>query len=116
MLLRRAPREVYRVYSEDEFFDGATNEELFEPVAPAGTGERRLRRLAGAAMLVGAVGTVGGVIAINISRPARNAARRASPDSPVATRSYITTRASAVAHPYATRPVLSAQVSPAPRR
>ncbi len=127
MLPRRAPREVYRVYDEDEFLDGAGDGEFFEPVEPvepvklaepaasAGTGERRLRRLAGAAMLVGAVGTVGGAIAINISRPARGAARRISPSSPVATRSYITTttRASASVHPSAAgNHVSSAQVPP----
>jgi hypothetical protein len=133
MLRRRAPREVYRVYDEDEFLDGAGDEEFFEPVEPvkpvkpvepvklgepaasAGTGERRLRRLAGAAMLVGAVGTVGGAIAINISRPARGAARRTSPSSPVATRSYITTmtRASASVHPSAAgHHVSSAQAPP----
>lgn len=133
MLLHRAPREVYRVYDEDEFLDGAGDEEFFalvEPVAPiapieplklaepaasAGTGERRLRRLAGAAMLVGAVGTVGGAIAINISRPARGVARRTSPSSPVVTRSYVatTTHASATVHPSAAgHHVSSAQAPP----
>jgi len=84
--LRRSPRDVYRVYAEDEFFDRPGGEifewgddepfdlatdELFDRegtaewlgTAPA-TAERRLRRLAGVAMLAGALGSVGGVLAV----------------------------------------------------
>src|SRR5580692_272813 len=76
-LLRRAPREVYRVYSEAEFFDGPADTELFTPTHASGAGERRLRRLAGAAMLAGAVGTMGGAVVLAGSRPARGSGRRA---------------------------------------
>jgi hypothetical protein len=77
-LLRRAPREVYRVYSEAEFFDGAAGMELFTPASGSGAGERRLRRLAGAALLAGAVGTMGGAVVLAGSRPTRGSGRRAS--------------------------------------
>lgn len=71
-------REVYRVYGEDEFLDGVQPADGFLDAARAddvlgpgtrgtsarpGHVERRLRRLAGAAVLAGAVGAVGGVIA-----------------------------------------------------
>jgi hypothetical protein len=63
MLLRRAPREVYRVYGEDEFFAYTGGEERFEVGVPR-IGERRLHRLAGVTMLLAATGAVGGLIAI----------------------------------------------------
>jgi hypothetical protein len=85
-LLRRRPRAVYRVYSEDEYLAGADpfvdwdaaaeldrDVPTAEPTAhrqkpnmrPRGhSRERRLHRLAGAAALTGAVGAVGGVIAV----------------------------------------------------
>jgi hypothetical protein len=81
--LRRRPRAVYRVYSEEEYlagvdlagidpfanWDAAPLEPVSHPTercaASTGTSrERRLRRLAGAAALTGAVGTVGGTIAL----------------------------------------------------
>ncbi|MFI4993683.1 MAG: hypothetical protein ACHQCH_08735 [Solirubrobacterales bacterium] len=82
-ILQRRPREVYRVYTEEEYLNGAG----FEPatvdespiVAEPGrtlAGERRLRRAAGVAMLAGAIATVGAVLAANISRTHRGAARR----------------------------------------
>jgi hypothetical protein len=61
---RRRPRELYRVYGEEEFLGGAVGEERFE-LLPARSSERPLCRLAGAAMLAGTVGTVGAVIAVN---------------------------------------------------
>lgn len=65
--LRRTPRAVYRVYSEDEYITDAVGPtEWYTPQAQTITREGRLRRLAGAAALTGAVGTVGGVIAIAI--------------------------------------------------
>jgi hypothetical protein len=104
-LLRRRPREVYRVYSEEEYLNGAELDiasiaewQLGEsplgesplgesPVGEAslsvetaehqaggehrlrrGMKERRLHRMAGVAMLVAAVGTVGGVIFLNVTR------------------------------------------------
>jgi hypothetical protein len=92
-LRRRRSREVYRVYTEDEYLNGAGLEpatigEWPAAVEPADAclvaaeprrglvRERRLRRAAGAAMLAGAVGTVGGVLAINSSRTHRGTGRR----------------------------------------
>jgi hypothetical protein len=88
-LLRRRPREVYRVYTEDEYLDGAELEvgagpevtavgEWSVPVGPVrkGGGERRLRRVTGVAMLAGAVGTVGGLVVMTGSWTHRGAGRR----------------------------------------
>ena len=84
-LLRRRPREVYRVYTEEEYLNGAELEPAMVlagrwPVevesARNGAGERRLRRVAGMAMLAGAVGTVGGVVAANNPWAHRGAGRR----------------------------------------
>jgi len=87
ILLGRRPRRLYQVYAEDEFLHGAGLEELQEPVATE-IGEARSRRLAGAAMLAGAVGTVGGVIAINIVMPASGPGRKAHRGSNPAARPY----------------------------
>jgi hypothetical protein len=62
-LLRRAPREVYRVYGEREFLAGACYDECFDAV-PSQAGEGRLQRIAGATMLLVAIGAVGALIAI----------------------------------------------------
>jgi hypothetical protein len=101
-LMRRAPREVYRVYAEEEFLAGPEGGVLGladeDPAADAeeghlgdadhldgfgpprrraatgaarpsgdtsGPGERRLRRAAGAAMLIGAVAAFVLVLALN---------------------------------------------------
>jgi hypothetical protein len=77
--LGRRSSEVYRVYSQDEFLDGAAQDFLDgrergradADERVAGSSERRFRRLAGAAMLAGAVGTVGGVVAMNVLRGSR---------------------------------------------
>jgi hypothetical protein len=81
-LLRREPREVYRVYDEGEFLAGADHagthrdgtegeespplrpDELpHERVSTASSGEGAgVRRFAGPAMLVGAVAAVGGLV------------------------------------------------------
>jgi len=74
-LLRRAPREVYRVYAEDEFFAGTGIDESWEPNASAA--DRRMQRIAGATMLVAAVGAVGGLIAFTGLSSATRAGRRA---------------------------------------
>lgn len=127
---RRRPREVYRVYSEDEYLGGAgleltdagdwsavepavglveeelpvtaepglepayastvaegpavdlapgdlpIEEHVYDGFVQAGRRGVRLRRIAGVAMLAGAVGTVGGVVALNISRAQQGAGRR----------------------------------------
>lgn len=73
-LPRRAPREVYRVYTENDYLEGVDGP-LLEPVFPADA-QHRLRRVAGAAMLVGAFGAVGGVLALNSPSPSGSTARR----------------------------------------
>jgi hypothetical protein len=70
-LPRRARREVYRVYTERDYMDAP----LIEPVFPTDA-RHRLRRVAGAAMLVGAFGAVGGVLALNTFSPSGSTARR----------------------------------------
>jgi hypothetical protein len=79
-LLRRAPREVYRVYSEEEYLDGAGSEIAAvaewpvdgSPVVAEAAQQvvlgHRLRRAAGVAMLAGAVGAVGGLVCLNLAR------------------------------------------------
>jgi hypothetical protein len=77
-LPRRRPRAVYRVYSEEQYLAGADSFGDLEAVVAQPTSavsessvwperssrERRLRRLAGAAALTGAVGTVLATIAV----------------------------------------------------
>jgi hypothetical protein len=64
-ILRRPKREVYRVYSEEEFLSdpGALSDWCVSPAARVSR-ERPLRRLAGIVALTGAVGTVVGAIAL----------------------------------------------------
>jgi hypothetical protein len=59
-LLRRAPREVYRVYDEEEFLARTDCEASFEAVAASS--ERRLQRVVGATTLVAITGVVGGLV------------------------------------------------------
>ncbi len=56
---------MYRVYSEEAYLAGADRLDEW-PASPSrdSPGERRLRRLAGAAALTGALGTVGGAIVV----------------------------------------------------
>lgn len=62
-LLRRAPREVYRVYDEQEFFaEDARGEHVLGAGRQAGS--LRLHRVAGATIVLAVTGAVGGVIAI----------------------------------------------------
>ncbi len=64
MLLRRAPREVYRVYGHDDFLaDAIAHRDEPSKTRPPEARERRLQRIAGTTMLLTAVGAVGGVIA-----------------------------------------------------
>lgn len=70
-LLRRAPREVYRVYSEEEFFAETTPHAEHVDAASPGSTERQLQRLAGATVLLVTVGMVGGMIVVSsVSSPA----------------------------------------------
>lgn len=62
-MLRRAPREVYRVYGEDDFLARVADHQDIEPAAPA-SAERLLHRVAGTAMLLVAAGMVGGLVAL----------------------------------------------------
>jgi hypothetical protein len=73
-LLRRAPREVYRVYAEDEFFASQAADETFAESSPGA--DRRLLRLAGGAMLLAAVGAVAGLVAITSLSSAPRVGRR----------------------------------------
>jgi hypothetical protein len=75
MIWRRSRRAVYRIYGEDEFLGGVGDVDLPEPVM-SGMRERRLRRLAGVAMLAGAVGMVGGTISATTTFSGRGAARK----------------------------------------
>ncbi len=92
-LLRRAPREVYRVYGEDEFFARVDHDERPEPTAP-GMGARRLRRMAGATMLLAVTGAVGGLVVIASLPAASGTRRRAGTGLLSATRSFAASRAS----------------------
>jgi hypothetical protein len=68
-LLRRRPREVYRVYSEEEYLGGAGTPLGGTAQWHAGSGEEhRLRRVAGVAMLAGVLGAVGGLVCLNLAR------------------------------------------------
>jgi hypothetical protein len=81
-LLRRAPREVYRVYGEAEFFADAGRVSHPEPEADS-VSERWLRRVIGTTLLLAAAGAVGGVVA-SASAPSAPGARRGMRSSLVA--------------------------------
>jgi hypothetical protein len=73
-LLRRAPREVYRVYDEEEFLARTDCEVAFEAVAASG--ERRMKRVLGATTLVAITGVVGGLAVFTSPRVAAGGSRR----------------------------------------
>jgi len=75
MIWRRSQRAVYRIYGEDEFLGAVGEVHLPEPVV-SDVGERRLRRLAGVAMLAGAVGVVAGTISATTTFSGRGATRK----------------------------------------
>ena len=77
-LLRRAPREVYRVYTEDEFLADASCEELF-PTSGRAAGSRRLSRLAGTTLLLAAAGAVGGLVVLTSAQSLSGGRRRERP-------------------------------------
>ncbi|HTA33241.1 MAG TPA: hypothetical protein VK721_07435 [Solirubrobacteraceae bacterium] len=62
-LLQRTPREVYRVFDEDEFLVRGADQLGNSPATPV-TAERRLRRIVGTTVLVAAAGAVGGLLAV----------------------------------------------------
>jgi hypothetical protein len=76
-LLRRRPRELYRVYSEEEYLGGAGTQlggvaewDAVEPeLAELGSaGEHRLRCAAGVAVLACVVGAAGVLVCLNLAR------------------------------------------------
>jgi hypothetical protein len=73
-LLQRTPREVYRVFDEDEFLVRGADQ-LGNHSAPPVAAERRLRRILGATVLVAAAGAIGGLLAVagvlSVSGPRR---------------------------------------------
>jgi hypothetical protein len=73
-LLRRAPREVYRVYDEEEFLARTDCEASFETVAASG--ERRMQRVVGATTLVAITGVVGGLVVFTSLPAAAGGSRR----------------------------------------
>ncbi len=75
-LLRRAPREVYRVYGEEEFLASAGMEETFEDLADSR--DRRMQRLAGATLLVAITGVAGGLVVVTSLPSAAGGTRRAA--------------------------------------
>lgn len=78
MLLRRAPREVYRVYSEAEFLADPLCDERMRKV-DATARVRRLNRIAGATVLVAAAGAVGALIAWTSTPSIAGSRRRERP-------------------------------------
>jgi hypothetical protein len=92
-ILRRAPREIYRLYSEEEYLAGAAWEH--EPaVASSGL---QARRILSAALLLGALGAVAGLVATtglsrlggSTRRHSLRARSTADTTSPVTTRSRV---------------------------
>ncbi|HTW42783.1 MAG TPA: hypothetical protein VMD79_10760 [Solirubrobacteraceae bacterium] len=70
-LLQRAPREVYRVYGEQEFWAltehelcADTQPQLYKQPSPVDARRRTLRRLAASTVLLSAVGACGGLVAL----------------------------------------------------
>ena len=76
-LPRRAPREVYKVYSESDFIGGADAGEMFPSGATAGEGRRERRRLAGPATLAGVLVAI--VALLLIHRPLGQSPRQPIP-------------------------------------
>ena len=62
-LPRRAPREVYRVYGEEEFFAAAHEPPPWSAPESASDARAHLHRIAGATMLLAVIGAIGGLIA-----------------------------------------------------
>ena len=74
-LLQRRPREVYRVFEEDEFLAASTHEFRAMPAAP-GASQWRVRRIAAAAALVAATSALAGLLAIAEMLPVSSNRRR----------------------------------------
>jgi hypothetical protein len=80
-LLQRRPREVYRVFDEDEFLLGATHEHRALSARTPGA-ERRARRIVAASALVAAAGALTALVALanilSVSGPRRRPGSRLS--------------------------------------
>jgi hypothetical protein len=116
-ILRRTQRQVYRVYSEEEFLSDPTAlSDWSASPAERVSRERRLGRLAGIAALTGVVGTVVGAIALAIvgSRPAALRATASATSRPAALRpaSEPLRRAHGGRHPPAGHPGRTHTVNP----
>jgi hypothetical protein len=95
-LLRRAPREVYRVFSESDFLAGGDADEQWQPVATDAGARRRPRRIAVTAMLAGAVAAVGAVLVLH-RPPSQAPGRSIAPPVPGEARPAFPRSASGVA-------------------
>lgn len=91
-LIRRAPREVYRVYAEHEFLADALCDEPLRTRGEA-AGRRRLHGVAGATVLIATAGALGGVLALESLQSVPGSRRRERQRSAVATASTVATRA-----------------------
>lgn len=74
-LLQRRPREVYRVFEEDEFLVGGMHEFRAAPAAPIAS-RPGVRRIAAAAALVAASSALAGLLAIADVLPTSSNRRR----------------------------------------
>jgi hypothetical protein len=73
-LLLGTPREVYRVYGQDEFLAGA--DESPQDAAASPSRESGVRRVAAAGALLAVLGAAGALLALGARRPAGVTARR----------------------------------------
>jgi hypothetical protein len=73
-------RERYRVYAEDEFFAAVADEHetRLEP-SPSGIEAPRRHRVASVAVLMGVVGAIAGLVAIDVLAQRAGARRKAAP-------------------------------------
>jgi hypothetical protein len=91
---RRAPREVYRVFDEDEYLAGATWEPDRKSVAVRRSTELRWPRILSAAILIGTTGAVGGLVLLSSLSHPRGSGRRSGLRMPLAASFAATTIAS----------------------
>jgi hypothetical protein len=108
-VLQRRPREVYRVFDEDDFFLRGAGESRATPAMPLAA-ESRARRYVVAAALMAATGALGGLLAVAnvLSVPGsrrRAGGRRFAATTPVGAWASSSTRAETVA--VAPQPTLS---------
>jgi hypothetical protein len=121
-LARGRTREVYRVYTEEEYLNGAGSEDLLltgecstavvSERRSIGVGERRRRRAAGLAMLAGATGLVAGVVVLNDSWSHRGFERGRGEPTGRAAASVVRPRVAVDAQARASRPTLARTVEP----